>query len=79
MNDNSHNAIVQQNNTLSTIESNTTSSQNLRLSVETIEAKAWLVIRGDFGNGEERKIKLGPDYSVIQNKVNEMYRKGLVH
>ena len=36
------------------------------------------VIRGDFGNGQERKDKLGSAYSEIQSKVNEMYRQGLV-
>lgn len=45
----------------------------------SIEEKAKLVIRGDFGNGEERKMKLGSEYSAIQNKVNEMYAKGLVY
>lgn len=45
----------------------------------SIEEKAKSVIRGDFGNGEERKIKLGSEYSTIQNKVNEMYAKGLVY
>lgn len=47
--------------------------------VGSIEEKAKLVIRGDFGNGEERKMKLGSEYSVIQNMVNEMYAKGLVY
>lgn len=37
------------------------------------------VIRGDFGNGQERRNKLGSSYSEIQGKVNEMYRQGLVH
>lgn len=37
------------------------------------------VIRGDFGNGKERKDKLGSAYTEIQSKVNEMYRQGLVH
>jgi len=36
------------------------------------------VIRGDFGNGQERKDKLGSAYSEIQSKVNEMYLNGLV-
>ena len=45
----------------------------------SIKEKAKLVIRGDFGNGEERKMKLGSEYSAIQNKVNEMYAKGLVY
>ena len=40
--------------------------------------KAIAVIRGTYGNGLERKQKLGDEYTVIQNKVNEMYRKGLV-
>lgn len=28
------------------------------------------VIRGDFGNGEERKRNLGPVYGFVQNEVN---------
>ncbi|MBR5533013.1 MAG: hypothetical protein IKU59_06890 [Bacteroidales bacterium] len=39
-----------------------------------LEYKALSVIRGDFGNGEERKEKLGVDYQVIQNEVNKMYK-----
>lgn len=42
-----------------------------------VEEKAKQVIRGDFGNGKERKLALGPEYGVIQAKVNEMYRYGL--
>lgn len=45
----------------------------------TIDEKAIMVIRGDFGNGEERKNKLGSEYTVIQNRVNEMYNLGLVY
>lgn len=44
-----------------------------------VEENARRVIRGDFGNGQERKDKLGSSYSEIQGKVNEMYRHGLVH
>ena len=44
-----------------------------------VEENARRVIRGDFGNGQERRDKLGSSYSEIQNKVNEMYRQGLVH
>ena len=44
----------------------------------TLEQTAKDVIRGNFGNGEVRKQKLGDQYSEIQNKVNEMYRNGLV-
>lgn len=44
-----------------------------------VEENARRVIRGDFGNGQERKDKLGSSYSEIQDKVNEIYRQGLVH
>lgn len=54
-------------------------SKNVNVPVGTLEEKARLVIRGDFGNGEERKMKLGSEYSAIQGKVNEMYSKGLVY
>lgn len=46
--------------------------------VGSLEQKAIAVIRGTYGNGLERKQKLGNEYTVIQNKVNEMYRDGLV-
>lgn len=49
------------------------------LTPEKVEQKALEVIRGDFGNNPERRRKLGSDYEVIQKKVNEMYRKGLVY
>ena len=44
----------------------------------TLEEKAKDVIRGNYGNGEVRKQKLGDQYAEIQGKVNEMYRNGLV-
>lgn len=56
-----------------------TTQKEEAIPVGSIEEKAKLVIRGDFGNGEERKMKLGLEYSAIQNKVNEMYAKGLVY
>lgn len=43
----------------------------------SLEDKARQVICGDFGNGAERREKLGDQYSEIQSKVNEMYREGL--
>ena len=46
--------------------------------VGDVEEKARQVIRGDYGNGNVRKQKLGEEYSEIQSAVNEMYRKGLV-
>lgn len=45
---------------------------------QTIDEQAQQVIRGDFGNGEERKQKLGGNYAAIQKRVNEMYKEGLV-
>lgn len=40
-----------------------------------IEAMALRVIRGDFGNNPDRRLKLGDDYQVIQNRVNELMRQ----
>lgn len=54
------------------------SGTNVSLSGD-VELNARRVIRGDFGNGQVRKDKLGVSYSEIQSKVNEMYRNGLVH
>ena len=36
-----------------------------------IDDLADCTIRGDFGNGNERKENLGPLYPFVQNKVNE--------
>lgn len=44
----------------------------------TLEEKAKRAIRGDFGNGQIRKDRLGDEYAEIQNKVNEMYRNGML-
>lgn len=44
-----------------------------------VEENARRVIRGDFGNGQERRDKLGSSYSEIQGKVNEMFRQGIVN
>lgn len=40
-----------------------------------IDALAKAVINGDYGNGEERKKKLGSLYGQVQARVNEMLRK----
>ena len=37
-----------------------------------IEALAQAVIRGDYGNGEERKRRLGSLYAAVQARVNEI-------
>ena len=46
---------------------------------EYAEQMAWSVIRGNYGNNPVRRQKLGDEYQIIQDKVNEFYRKGLVH
>lgn len=45
----------------------------------SFEEKVWAVIRGDMGNGQERKDALGEEYDEIQKNVNELYSKGLVN
>lgn len=59
---------------------NTTATSAPAVSVPegTLEQKAKQVIRGNFGNGAERKRALGTEYNAIQSKVNEMYRNGEV-
>lgn len=37
-----------------------------------VDAMTRAVIRGDYGNGEERKRRLDSYYSVVQRRVNEM-------
>lgn len=41
-----------------------------------VEAEALKVIRGDYGDGQERKDKLGANYQTIQSRVNELKREG---
>ena len=38
-----------------------------------IDILASRVVRGDYGNGQERKDKLGKLYSVVQERVNELF------
>ena len=52
-----------------------TESQASSLTESTIEEKAKQVLRGDFGNGIDRKNALGSEYKKIQKKVNEMCRE----
>ncbi len=44
---------------------------------EDVETEAMKVIRGDYGNVPERKERLGSRYQAIQNRVNELKRKGV--
>ena len=39
---------------------------------EIIDILAKRVIKGDYGNGQERKNKLGDLYSIVQKRVNEL-------
>lgn len=55
------------------------STKNVSVAGSDIQDMANRVIQGEFGNGSERKQKLGADYGVIQRRVNEMYRKGQVN
>ena len=44
-----------------------------------IEELARKVINGDYGNGEERKQKLGNLYNEVQKRVNEILNKNVSH
>ena len=44
---------------------------------KTIEELAKEVIAGKYGNGEERKQKLGNLYNAVQSKVNSIYGKNV--
>lgn len=46
----------------------------VNLSANDIENLAKEVIRGNFGNGQERKDLLGENYAEIQKRVNELMR-----
>ncbi len=37
-----------------------------------IDDLARRVINGDYGNGEERRQRLGADYDAVQRRVNEI-------
>lgn len=43
---------------------------------DNVETEAMNVIRGDYGNGQERKDKLGSRYEKIQSRVNALKREG---
>lgn len=48
-----------------------------KLSDKDIENLAKEAIRGNFGNGQERKDRLGDNYQEVQDKVNELLRGSL--
>ena len=41
-----------------------------------VDALAWAVIRGEYGNGQERKEKLSDLYDIVQNRVNQLKSEG---
>lgn len=48
--------------------------EEIDLSENDIENLAKEVIRGNFGNGQERKDLLGENYEEIQKRVNELMK-----
>jgi hypothetical protein len=62
-----------------TLRGNSNSEEPQNMPNFDLEQMAWSVIRGHYDNNPIRRQKLGEDYQVIQDKVNEFYRKGLVH
>lgn len=52
----------------------TEKKEKLDLTETDIENLAREVIRGNFGNGQERKDLLGENYAEIQKRVNELMR-----
>lgn len=40
-----------------------------------VDAAAMDVIRGKYGNGQERKDELGEDYEIVQKRVNELMKE----
>lgn len=52
----------------------TTPPTSEELSEAEIDALAYAVIRGDYGNGVTRRAKLGDKYAAVQKRVNELLR-----
>lgn len=46
-------------------------------SSDNIELEAMNVIRGDYGNVPERRVRLGSKYQEIQNRVNQLKKEGI--
>lgn len=56
------------------LEKKTESNSKIDLSKNDVEKLAKEVIRGNFGNGQERKDLLGENYEEIQKRVNELMK-----
>ena len=59
---------VQTSNTTSAVSSVQTST------LPDLETTAHNVIRGDYGNGNIRRQRLGNRYQEVQSRVNEIYK-----
>ena len=56
------------------LEGKAESNSEIDLSENDVENLAKEVIRGNFGNGQERKDLLGENYEEIQKRVNELMK-----
>lgn len=63
-----------QRNLIDRFEEKTESNSKIDLSENDVEKLAKEVIRGNFGNGQERKDLLGENYEKIQKRVNEIMK-----
>lgn len=63
-----------QRNLIDRLEQKTESNSKIDLSENDVENLAKEVIRGNFGNGQERKDLLGENYEEIQKRVNELIK-----
>ena len=63
-----------QRNLIDRFEEKTESNSKIDLSENDIEKLAKEVIRGNFGNEQERKDLLGENYEEIQKRVNELMK-----
>lgn len=62
----------------SNLKEDETASDNESYDNSDTDFMAKKVIRGDYGNGIERKNALGSSYQRIQDRVNELYAQGFV-
>ena len=63
-----------QRNLIDRFKEKTESNSKIDLSENDVEKLAKEVIRGNFGNGQERKDLLGENYEKIQKRVNELMK-----
>ena len=65
---------AEQDKSATPVEKPETSSPSNGLTQKQVEQRAMDVIRGDYGNGQERKNRLGSEYDRVQRAVNKIYR-----